>query len=518
MPNNLTANEIIMSGFVRNFIQYGGARPDNETEYGGQDSNYIAVMGVTAPNAGTFNPVWVPDPRRPGQFRLVARAQQPPALPTARIMFYEQHGGIPRQLLKQPCELDLYDVIGDCKDLSDFMGGWTDYVLIYAGGKVDNRELGDRSPFGANNPLEDGLSVTFADIFPTGSLSFGVEASAEITREAVDIVYGSNQQCGNCGPFDDGTNHIYAVNKSSGSGSPGLPSHLVYTTDGGIIWTQRNIDGMGLSEDPLAIDIAGDKLVVIGTDAYYWAQINVITGVPGTFTKVTTGFVATKSPKDLFAVSGREIYFVGNGGYIYKSTDITQGVTVLDAGSATSVNLTRVNGDRQQTIVAVGASSTVVISVNRGASFTTTTTSPAAAATLQAVAVLDNLRIWVGSAGGQMFYSSTGGAIWGERTFTGSGTGQVYDIVFVNNNVGYMLHANATPTAYLWATVNGGANWARSDSGSKRLVNWPVFNRANRLAYPVVDDNGVASNNVAVAGLAGDALDGVVYLGIASKT
>lgn len=514
MPN-LTANEIVTSKHVRNFIQYGGARPNNGVQYSGQDAQYLAVMGVSTPDNGTVNPIWVKDPRRIGFYRLVGRSRAPANLSTARLMIYEKHGAIPRQLRRNNCELTLYDVVGDCKDLSDFVAGWSDYVLIYSGGLVDAKDLGDRTPFTVDNPLEDGLAITWADIYPMGALAFGAEAAVEITREAVDVVYGSNQQCGDCGPFDDGTNRIYAVNKSSGTGSPGLPSHLVFSTDGGATWTQRNIDGMTVSEDPLAIDIAGDKLVVIGTDAYFWSQINAFTGVPGTFTKVTTGFVAAKSPRDLYVLNPREVFFVGDGGYIYKSSDVTQGVTTVDAAAATSVALKRISGDGNQTLVAVGATSTVIYSTNRGQTWSTTATSPAAASTLQAVAVLDKLRWWVGSAGGKMFFTLNGGATWTEKTFTGSGGGQVRDIVFANDEVGYMLHDTATPIAYLWATWNGGANWTRSDAGSPRIGGWPVFNIANRIAFPQVSDNGVAVNNVAVAGLAADALDGLVMLGIA---
>ncbi len=47
-----------------------------------------------------------------------------------------------------------------------------------------------------------------------------------IDREVLDVVYGTRQMCGNCGPENDGSKWIYAITRSSG-GSPGLPAELI---------------------------------------------------------------------------------------------------------------------------------------------------------------------------------------------------------------------------------------------------------------------------------------------------
>ena len=181
----------------------------------------------------------------------------------------------------------------------------------------------------------------------------------------MDIIYGSEAQCGDCGPADDGTQLIYAVTKSSGAGSPGLPAELVYSLNGGDSWSQVNIDGLGASEDPLAIELVGSKLMILSdSDAYYWATLNKVTGVPGTFTKVTLGIVAAGTPRDIYVLSAREVFLCGDGGYLYKSTDIAAGVTVVSPGDASSDDLLRIHGDGQNTIVAAGAGSSVVVSHN----------------------------------------------------------------------------------------------------------------------------------------------------------
>lgn len=520
MPN-LSADEVISHRHKRGFIQYGGAVPTAKVRYGGQDGQYMSITGVSNPEAGGVDPIRVHDPRRPGTYRLIGRSVSPADLPTATIALREQHNAIPRALLQVGCQLNAYEVSGRCKDLSDFISGWEDYVLVYGGGIITDKDLGDRVAFDSDDVIEDSLSLVFSRIYPVASLAFGLQGTSQVDREVVDIVYGSKFRCGACGPSDDGTSLIYALQKSAASGSTTLAAKVLYSTTGGTgTWSSKTIDGISADEQPVAIDIVGDKLVILSVDgtglgALYWATINEITGVPGTFTKVTTGFDATKDPTDMYVASPREVFISAAGGYIYKSTDVTAGVTTLSAGSATSSNLQRIHG-YDNVIVAVGASGTVIRSTNRGATFATLTNSPAAT-TLQAVRVLNENLIWVGGANGKIYYTDTAGeAAWTEKTFSNSGAAasQITDIVFVTPEVGFFLHnldvAGSGATAKLWATWNGGVDWA---SAAPRVNGWPTFDGGNRIATPDVDDAGVAANNVAIGGLAADGSDGVVTIG-----
>lgn len=518
----LTGDLVITQRHKRNFIQFGSARPNNPVHYAGQDAQYMKIEGVSAPESGGVDPIWVPDPRRPGRYKLVNRSITPADLASASIVMLENHGSIPRQLGTIGCPFNAYEVTGNCKDLSDFMSGWSDYVLIYSGGIVTDKDLGDRSAWDSDDAIEDTLSVTLGDIYPIGALAFGEKAAPNIDREVIDVVYGSSLQCGECGIQDDGTNRIYAVTKSSGAGSPGLPAEVVYTVDGGLTWTETNITGIGASEDPVAIEIVGDKLVVVSQTAgsatlggYYYATINQATGIPGTWTKVTTGFVANFPPTDIFALNPREVFFSANGGYIYESTDITAGVVSINQGVATSANLYRIHGN-ENTVVAVGASSTVIVSHNRGASFAVAADSPAdIALDIRALLVMDDNRYWVGTNNsGRLYYTLNGGESWTERAFSGSGAGNLRDIVAATDEVLYFSHDNNTPTARIFTAWDGGVNFTNA---APRILNMPTYNRANRLALPYNTDPTTASNNVAIAGLSGGGTDGILLLGIATR-
>lgn len=505
-----TADEVITQKHKRNFIQFGGAGPRNTVRYAGQDAQYISIDGVSVPESGGIDPIFVPDPRRQGLYKLVGRSITPPDLASATVMMLEKHGSIPRQLQKIGCVFNLYEPTGKCKDLSDFTRGWSDYVLVYSGALVTDKDLGTRTAWDTDDVIEDSLSVTLADVYPIGSLGFGEEAAVLVDRLVVDVVYGDSLTCGDCGPYNDGTQWIYAITTSSGAGSPGLPSELIYSVDGGGVWAEATITGIGATEDALAIEIVGQYVVVLGLDAVYVAEINADTGVPGTFTKVSTGFVAAGSPNDIYVASAREVFFAGDGGYLYKSTDITAGVTVLSAGDVTTDNLTRISGNGS-TIVAVGLLGATIVSINRGTTFGTATAEPETA-TLQAITVITDKTWWVGTSGGKLWYTLDGGASWTEKTFSGSGSGAVKDIISFGEDVIFFAHNTSAPAAQIFSSWDGGANFTNA---KPRLLNLPVFDYANRLAMPQAADISVAANNLAVAGLAGNGTDGILLLGIA---
>lgn len=520
MPN-ISASEINTQKHVREYVQFGGPGPTHETQYYGKSWQYAKVEGVSIPDGqGSIEPVWVHDPRYAGKFRLVARKVSAPDLAEASLVLLERQGIIPKALTKIGCAFNLYEPIGECQDLSDFLRGWSSYVLVYSGAIVDgNKDAGNRSSWGdSDDQLETTLPLKLSDIYPVGKINFGEGAANVVTLEVIDIVYGGGEQCGDCGPENDGTQWIYAVTKSSGS-TPGTAPKFIYSVDGGANFSAGTIDGIGDIEDPIAIDVVGSYVVVVtrtaggvSTGGYYYAEINSTTGAPGTWTKVTNGFAATFPPYDLYVLSTTEIFFCADGGVIYKSEDITVGVTVVSAGgAATNASLKRIHG-RENTIVAVGNSSTVVKSTNRGKTWYSTTTFPVGG-TLQAVAVMDDNLYWVGGSAGKMFYTLNGGETWVEKTFSGSGAGQVYDIVAVTDEVIWMSHSTAAPTARIFSTWNGGANWTNN---APRIQNLPVADRFNRIAAPRIDNAGVAVNNVALAGLAGDGSDGIILVGAAT--
>lgn len=493
----------------RTFLQFGGALPSNPVKFYGSDTNYNILEGVTLPVHGAITGHYTGDPKIPNRYRLVARTEAPPSLPKASIRMLEKRGAISRQLGTLGCGFTAYVVGGDCKDLSDFLSGWADSVEIYSDAIVGDTNLQKRSDW-ADGLIEDIAPLTLREIYAIGSVGIGRAADSDIAVEVVDVVYGTQELCAGCGVANDGTLWQYAVQKFTGSNN----ATILYSVDGGSSWTAGAIAGIGASANPVAIDIVGDKLVVVvaSENAYYYATINSATGVPGAFTKVTTGFVASKFPNDILVYSPSEIYFAADGGYIYKSTDITAGVTVSTAGGATTNNLKRIQG-LDDTIVAVGATGTILVSANRGFSWSVATAP--SADTVQGVWVQNGVVFWVVTDAGEMYYTLDGASTWTQKALSDAPT-DLRDVVFVTPEVGWVTGATTTPSGLLYATWNGGRDWTVS-GGSPRMVGVPTtnFQRGNRIAVPATGKSTIAANNLLVGGL-GAATDGILLLGHAN--
>ena len=122
---------------------------------------------------------------------------------------------------------------------------------------------------------------------------------------------------------NDGTRWAYAITKSSGAGSPGLLTEAVPRRRHG------QLDRPGdyrhrCHRRPGPRSTSGDKLVVVvaSENAYYYATIT-ITGVPGSFIKVTAGFVASRAPTTDLCVAGRAQPSLWAPAAHHKATDIT---------------------------------------------------------------------------------------------------------------------------------------------------------------------------------------------------
>lgn len=512
MPNSQT-NETYTQNQIRAFTQRGGPRPSIPVRYAGADEQYLMMGDVSRPDRGSITAITVNDPAVRGAFRRTGVQIDAPDIPSNTVSFKQKRGGVPWYAFRLDCPINIYESVGYCADPSDPLNGW-ESLAVYARGIASDKAFKGRTPFdGKDETIADVKFSWFGDVYTLGGLAIGEQAATQVTTEVVDIVYGGPVTCADCGPGNDGTRWIYAAQQTAG-GSSAVASQVVYSTDYGATWTNLAIAGIGLGVLIQAIDIVGQYLVVVAKteNAYYVTPINQLTGVPSSnWTKVTTGFVAAKTPNDLYVESANRVYFVADGGYIYLSTNILAGVTVLSAATATTNALTRIAGDGQGNLVAVGASSTILRSQNRGQTWAAPTSAVSGA--LTAVAVLDKFTAYVGTAAGGVSVTENGGETWSAITLPGATLSAIQDIVFPTAEAGFIAATRSGPTAAIFQTTFGGALWG--ESLTSRIPTLPTFGRANRLAVPRSPDAAVAANNLAVAGLGGGLVDGVIYLGAA---
>ena len=497
----ITQDRIVLQTSIRYFYQMNGACPGNNILYGGVDGQYLNIEDATNPKRG-IDTIPVQDPISAGEYDLIARNRSAPDYPTATVQLLQQRGFYPPQFARFRVEpITYYAVAGDTGDLSDFVSGWESYVKIYSFGEVtDPTEAG--GSWDSGDKLQDDLPTTFQTIYSIGPLTFSEKATTEVYSEVIDLTYGN---------FGNGFTAVYAV-ANNVVASPGqAPSVFYRTKETQATWTEAQIDGSAATDVPQAIATVGKFLVVVFDDGsqggYFYAEIDADTGAPGSFSKVQTGFVASKAPKDIYASSARTSYLVGEGGYIYQVSSLGSGVTVLDAGAATTNDLNRIDGTVRGTLVAVGESDTIVYSTDRGNSWAAATATGGGNG-LDAVGVVDEKIWWVGDDGGDVYYTTDKGNTWTEKVINSSFTA-VQDIVFVTHEVAFVTAITSGPVATIYGTWNGGEDWTND---TPRFPSIPTADRFNRVAVPKINEANIKANWLALGGLAGNGSDGIILL------
>jgi hypothetical protein len=513
MANPLDANELIKQGQTRTFYQPGG--PGTPVYFFGLDTSYHFIDSAEMPTNGTIDPVFVPDPRRPNRYKLVARQIGAPDLPTVSLVFHEQWGGIPRALMAPKCEFNLYEVHSRCADLSDFYRGWDSYVLIYSGFRFEaGIDLGARTAADSDEGLTANLDAKGAAIYPVGSLGFGTEATSEVDSPIIDVVYGTSITCGDCGVQNDGSQFIYALADGTDQYASPVQYQLTvkYTINGGVSWSNSIITGV--YGTPKFIEIAGNTLFVgaratNGTSSIIaYTQIDPITGTIGAWSSYT---IANTYLEDVWVKSSRSIWFSGGSGSIYKTSDIVNPPSLVDNDLGASIALYRISG-AGDTIVAVGGTASlgyIRYSKNGGATWTTitSTTVDASAGTtttsrFSALEVLDDKNWIVGSVQGLIQKTTTGGATWTKNSFAYEDLGEITDIAFPTREVGW-IGQNYNGNGQLWTTIDGGNTYVLHNSTS-RIANYPIssIEQIRRIGVPYTAEPAVAANYITIGGKA----------------
>jgi photosystem II stability/assembly factor-like uncharacterized protein len=486
--------------FSRVFLIKQRAGPSNPPSYQG-----LWRAGALSWNQGDVTLVRVPSFSEYGAFDTVGKILGQPGNPELPIT--ARYTNDLSELLKMAaagCDHDLQIHMGSCRNPQDFNGGW-DKIVVLEGAHITSYGTGD---LGALDPSERAVvneEVPFAgeDAYEIKPMNFASKAGGDITQEVVSVSICDSKTCGLCGLPSDGCQVIFALTKSTGA-SPGLVAELIYSDDGGSTWNQTNIDTLSATEDPTAVICVGQYVLVVSRTTLtinYAPIVDVLEGTE-TWSEVTTGFVVGGEPIAVWSASPGDTWFVGAGGYIYKSAAPTDGVEVQDAGVATTQPLNDIDGVDTLNVIAVGNNNAVVYTDNGGDTWTTVT-GPAPGINLTSVQMISALRWIVGAANGRLYYTETSGSTWREKSFPSAGTGSVTALAFVNQTVGYMAHTTAGGAGRILRTIDGGFSWYVLPEGTSSI---PTNQRINALATcPDV-------NKIWGAGL-GVGTDGILVLG-----
>lgn len=500
--------DITRTGYSRVFLLEQRANPDNAPQYEG-----VWKAGALKWDQGNITVVRVPADGQYDAFTPVGKIIGAPGNPDIDLTAIYSATELSKmfQLARRGCDNDVQIHIGNCQDPKDFNGGWTKILALEAArpSSYSTEALGALDP-SERSLIHETIPLTAEDAYEITRINFGRFADVPLTREAMSVAIIDAINCGECGLPSDGVSKVFTL-ENYAAGSPGVNAQIVATGDGGKTFVESTIDTLGAAQGANRIIGSGVYLVVIspstgGSGSIHYSLLSDILrgGLPGQWTQVLTGFVATKGPRAGHSLGSTLNWFVGEGGYVYFTTDITSGVLVQDAGGNTQSNLNSIHGVDSQTLVAVGDNNAVLVTYNGGNTWTAIT-GPAVGVNLNTVFLRTNLEWWVGAANGRLYYTRDGGVTWREKLFPGAGSGQVRSVRFSSRQVGYMAFDGASGGGKILRTISAGNSWYVAPEGTGVI---PVNVRINQLA--VTKDN---VNVVWGAGLATGGLDGILVKG-----
>lgn len=452
MPENA-----VIRGDTRLFFLEGDGDPEVHVTYEG-----FAIVTRPTQSFGDITNHYAPDPVNRRRYKVIAKtsgAENPPEMPISHIYSLSLSKWL--RLGKQKCDHGLQAHMGQCSDPQDYNAGY-DKILHLEKARI--RSWGLDGNLGSLQPNDEG---TVNEEIPFGGEviyeskrfdAFAQIGASTVTQPLVDGVIADSVSCGGeCGTASDGCSVVFAI--SSGSAYPGQGDVLYFTDDGGSTVQSTYVDTLGDAEDPNGIGFDGTNVFVISADSgsLHYAPVADILTASETWNEIGTGFVAGKGPTAVYVAGPRDIFIAGLGGYVYKSTNIANGVSVLESGNATIEDLNDIAGIDDQHVVAVGDNNSVIVTTD-GETFAGIT-GPAAGVNLNRVWVVSTQKWFIAAANGNLYYTKNGGSTWKTAGFSGSGSGQVHDIAFATGHVGFMSHTTSGNVGRIFKTTDGGADW-----------------------------------------------------------
>lgn len=512
-----TARDTYKQEHNRSWFQSGGAYGVNPAAFFGVTGQWFALGDVERRVVGGYTRYNKPDPVRRGAYVSSGASADPiDDFAEVDLMVARKLNFLSRLSYNETTPFTFYDLMrGTNCDRADNPLSY-DIALITPDLRLINNTFMARGNLDGNDEIMDTYTASVQrEPYEVGRIGVGQRATALTIRGTFGVVYGGQLQDASCGPPNAGDRWVYYGHLGDGTTNAPAVIYSLQADDGTLTEASSALTGATTAEVGKALVAYGNTLVAVTNLAYYVSTV-AASGIPGAWTKVTTGLsVPTNAPNDAY-YGDNGLIIVGNGGYIYRSINLTSGVTVINAGNATTANLNRVEG-YGQTIVAGGASGALVRSDDGGQTWALMT-SPGAV-TITALGVNLNSQIFVG-AGGTLYGTRNQGATYDTIAFPGSGTGTVEDIAFGTNEVIYLSHTAGAGNGRLYSSIFGGAgtfngvtSWAAYNDPNSRVINLPgTFSQILRIAAPTNPSDYVSANNVALAGIS-TGTTGMLYVG-----
>lgn len=367
------------------------------------------------------------------------------------------------------CRVDIFSLLGKCGNPSDFTEGGEKWVY-FPDGKISSHAFENFGAYGRdeNNPMNESVDMTSEDYWEYLYMTQEQVGSGSTTRQIYTVDVYTGNDCENC---PDPCDRILA-SMAGASATPGTQPSLLYSDDGGSTWTSDPITTLFSNEDIADGAVVGGDIVYISntSNSIHYTDIELLYDNTNTWAEVNNGFVANKGPRTITVADVRHIWIVGDGGYIYFSSNHKTGVTVQDAGVVTTQNLIAVNALDAKNVLAVGNSNAVLYTKNGGVSWQSVI-GPAVGVNLGACWMWDETTWFVGEGAGgtgKLWLTTNRGNTWTQVALP-SAYVRIYKIQFISEAEGYLLASDGSQT-YVLRTITAGNEWVVLPQGKKAVA------------------------------------------------
>lgn len=399
------------------------------------------------------------------------------------------------------CRVDIFALSGKCGNPMDFTEGGEKWTL-FIDGKISGHSFENLGAFdlSENNPTNEAVDMTADDYWEYLYMRQDAIGAVSTVREIYTVDVPKGTDCEDCAEVGQKV----LLTMAGASATPGTQPSLLYSNNYGESFSSQTISTLFSNENVVDAAVIGDNFVLISNTAneIHWTSITEIYEGINTWNQVNSGFVSTKNANSISFADVRHGWIVGNGGYVYFVGNFKVGVTVQDAGVATTQHLRSVNALDSENVLAVGDSNAVVYTSN-GGSIWESVVGPAVGINLGACWMWSE-NVWLVGEG-----ANGQGRLWGTVnsgvTWTQIGLPAAYNridkIVFVSEAEGY-ISARAGGQSYILRTKTGGYEWTVLPDGKKGLS----------VANSYLSDIAVTSkfgNLVYAAGLASNLTAGI---------
>jgi photosystem II stability/assembly factor-like uncharacterized protein len=408
------------------------------------------MTGISVPRGDT-NPIYCRVSKN--LFEVQRTYRGAPGLGSAQIQAYE---GILSVLQEMPCAFNLFALhaIGGADDDPTNY----DFIYAYEGVEVTSEDM-DTQVAGINpddqSPIMITMPVSFRNRTKVKTLTALQRDLTSLTsNDILSITYCDDAECDSLGNLESVGCQIGFVS------SRGPTAVILKTTNGGSTFSSIASPFTSDADDIHFITCDGDIVVALNGEASSYV-FSLDVGV--TWTEVTT---PAKILNRALILTGTIIWFVGEDGYIYRSTNRGSSVELISGGDVTAQTLNDISFSDALLGYIVGNAGAFLYTED-GGSIWATRTGPSVDDLDRVTAIAGTDIVFVGDDNGVVWRSEDRGVTWTSSldvdAFAGGITGiaacDCNTIAVVGNDLDPYFYAS-TANGSFYQSIDGGNSWA----------------------------------------------------------